>query len=583
MTPIQHNQMTLTCRTLLGSALLVSATTIAHAGTEDAKLVSSDGAAGDQFGRSVSVSGNSAVISSYGDDDNGSFSGSAYVFVHNGTGWSQQAKLKPNDGAASDLFGNSVAMSGDRVIVGSPLDDDNGNLSGSAYIFKRTGSSWSQEGKLLANDGAAGDSFGTSVSISGNTAIVGSHDSDGSGSGSGAAYIFVRNGSSWTQQAKLTASDAASGDSFGYSVDIDGERALVGAYANDDGGVNSGSAYVFRRNGTNWSQEDKLLANDRAANDLFGNSVSISGDLVVVGSPENDDDGNSSGSAYAFVRNGSSWNQQAKLTANDAGASQYLGYSVAVQGETIITSAHGHSGQGVLSGAGYVFQRTGGNWSQSEKLIASDGSLLDSFSFGVALDQEHALLGAFGDDDHGGDSGSAYSFTLEEVSTEPGNSFCFGDGSGTNCPCGAAGAPGQGCPNTNANRKGALLTCSGEASFSNDNIGFTVEDAAPSKPGLLMLGSSAIAYPNGSGTVPNSSGILCLNPSLRGEVVFTDATGGANLRDFRGEPFGMTAESSGRTTFYQYWFRDPGNSCQNSPGNGAAFNFSNGYELVWSN
>ena len=211
--------------------------------TERQKLLASDGAANDQFGYSVSISGDYAIVGAYADDDKGSNSGSAYVFKRDGTNWSEQQKLTASDGAASDLFGRSVSISGDYAIVGADYDDDNGSYSGSAYIFKWDGSNWVQQQKLIASDGAANDYFGYSVSISGDYAIVGAYVDDGS---KGSAYIFKRNGTSWSQQAKLLASDGATSDLFGCSVSISGDHAIVGAYQNDDEGTDSGSAYAFR-------------------------------------------------------------------------------------------------------------------------------------------------------------------------------------------------------------------------------------------------------------------------------------------------------------------------------------------------
>jgi len=207
--------------------------------TERQKLLALDGIAGDYFGWSVSVSGDYAIVGAYYDD---SAKGSAYIFKWNGTIWLEQQKLTDSDGAAGDYFSWSVSISGDYAIVGVRFDDDNGNGSGSAYIFKRDVASWSQQAKLLASDGAANELFGYSVSISGDYAIVGAHQNYNKGS----AYIFKRDVASWSQQAKLTASDGAAADYFGCSVSISGDYAIVGAYGDDDMGEHSGSAYAFR-------------------------------------------------------------------------------------------------------------------------------------------------------------------------------------------------------------------------------------------------------------------------------------------------------------------------------------------------
>ena len=210
-----------------------------------AKLLASDGAANDNFGITVSLSGDTALVGAWDGGFNGSGFGDAYVFTRSGGSWSQQAKLTASDAAAYDEFGGAVFLSGDTALVGAYKDDDNGTDSGSVYVFVRSGSSWSQQAKLSASDGAASDNFGTSVSLSGDTAIVGANQDDDDGLNSGSAYVFTRSGSSWSQQAKLTASDGAFSDLFGVSVSVSSDTALVGSYYDDDGGSAAGSAYIF--------------------------------------------------------------------------------------------------------------------------------------------------------------------------------------------------------------------------------------------------------------------------------------------------------------------------------------------------
>ena len=238
-----------------------------------------------------------------GDDDNGSSSGSAYVFNRAGASWAQEAKLLSSDGkfSAGDYFGGSVSISGDYAIVGAVEDNVYGYRSGSAYVFKRAGASWAQEAKLRTSHGAAGDEFGFSVSISGDYAIVGADEDSWNGTDAGSAYIFERTGTSWAQEAKLLPSDVEDFYRFGRSVSISGDYAFVGAPGDRDNGSGSGSAYVFKRSGTSWAQEAKLLASDGEEADIFGFSVSISGDSVaVVGARLDDDGASNSGSAYLF-------------------------------------------------------------------------------------------------------------------------------------------------------------------------------------------------------------------------------------------------------------------------------------------
>ena len=387
---------------------------LARAGTawlKRQKLLAADGAAGDVFGWSVSISGDYAIVGAAWDDDNGATSGSAYIFRWDGESWVQQQKLIASDGTAHDRFGDSVYISGDYAIVGACSDwSDNGDTFGSAYIFKRDGTSWVQQQKLLASDGAAHDRFGCSVSISADFAIVGAYLDDDSGDWSGSAYIFKRDGMSWVEQQKLTASDGAADDYFGSSVSICGDLAIVGAYLDDDNGSESGSAYIFRWDGTSWGEQQKLLASDGAAVDDFGYSVSISGDYAIVGAVGDDDNGFNSGSAYIFNWDGIGWSQQAKLVTADGAAEDCFGRSVSISGDYAIVGAIADDDNGDSSGSAYIFKRDGESWSQQQKLLAADGAADDHFGYSVSISADFAIVGADGDDDNGSFSGSAYIF-----------------------------------------------------------------------------------------------------------------------------------------------------------------------------
>jgi hypothetical protein len=383
---------------------------------ESAKLLPSDGAWQDLFGESVSVSGGVAVVGAFYDDDNGTNSGSAYVFRWNPGApgsWVQEQKLLASDGAAYDLFGQSVSVSGDVAVVGARLDDDNGDFSGSAYVFRWNGSSWLQQQKLLPSDGANADSFGVSVSVSGDVAVVGAFADDDNGSDSGSAYVFRWNGSSWAQHQKLLPSDGAAADYFGVSVSVSGDVAVVGACLDNDNGTFSGSAYVFRWNGSTWVQEQKLLASDGATEDRFGYSVSVSGDVAVVGAWNDNVDGSLSGSAYVFRWNPGapgSWVQEQKLLASDGAASDHFGESVSVSGDVAVVGAY--HGADTNSGLAYVFRWNGSTWVQEQKLLASDRATNDQFGWSVSVSGGVAVVGANYDADNGDLSGSAYVFNL---------------------------------------------------------------------------------------------------------------------------------------------------------------------------
>ena len=385
------------------SVLLLAALT-ANVHAAEVKITASDGAAGDLFGGSVAISGDYAVVGAVKDDDADRYSGSAYIFKRNGDAWTEHAKITASDGAANDLFGGSVAISGDCVVVGAYMDDGAGRESGSAYIFKRNGDAWTEQAKITASDGARVHYFGFRVAISGDYVVVGAPGNS--------AYIFKRNGDAWTEHAKITASDGETWDSFGFSVAISGDYVVVGAHRNDDAGTDSGSAYIFKRDGTEWTEQAKITASDGAANDLFGRSVAISGDLAVVGAHGDDDAGSYSGSAYIFKRDGDVWNEQAKITASDSAADDNFGRNIAISGEYVVVGAHGNDDAGSASGSAYIFKRDGTAWIEQAKINASDGAVHDLFGGSVAISDDYAVVGALGDGDAGSQSGSAYIYNI---------------------------------------------------------------------------------------------------------------------------------------------------------------------------
>jgi hypothetical protein len=378
---------------------------------ETVKLTPTDGAEADRFGGSVSLSGDRALISAFLDDDNGINSGSAYVLDFDGTNWNVADKLTA-DGAAGDQFGWSVSLSGDRALVGAPSDGDNGTASGSAYVFDFDGTNWNEAAKLTPGDGAGFEQFGRSVSLFGDRALVGAWRDGDNGSASGSAYVFEFDGTKWIETEKLLPSDGAAGDRFGVSVSVSGDRALIGAYLDDDKGRDSGSAYVFDFDGTDWSQTAKFTSGDGAANDQFGYSVSVSGDRALIGAFSDDENGSFSGSAYVFDFDGTNWEEMDKLVPIDGAASDQFGYSVSLSGDRALVGARVDADNGSQSGSAYVFDFDGTNWSEADKLVPSDGAASDQFGYSVSQAGDRALIGAIGDDDYGGNSGTAYVFGL---------------------------------------------------------------------------------------------------------------------------------------------------------------------------
>ncbi len=352
------------------------------------KLTTSDPA---RYFGAVSIDGDTAIVGapfmSNGDP------GAAYVFVRSGGAWSRQAKLVADVGASLDGFGTTVSISGDTAVVGAPYAS---HSTGAAYVFVRSAGTWTLEATLTASDAARAAQFGFSADVDQDTIVLGAY---GDSLRVGAAYVFVRSGGAWGQQAKLTGSDVVGGGVFGYSVSLLGDTALVGAY-----GVSGlrGAGYVFTRSAAVWTQQAKLHAGDSAPQDLFGYATSLGADTAVLGAYGA---ANSSGAAYVFRRSGASWSQEAKLVANDLASGDNFGAAVSVSGEMALLGAYGQS---TSTGAAYVFSWSAGAWSQGMKITAADGASADNFGRGVSMSARTALIGA--PSRQAGQPGAAYVF-----------------------------------------------------------------------------------------------------------------------------------------------------------------------------
>lgn len=379
---------------------------------EQANLIAQDAAAFDQAGFSVSVDGVTALVGAPFDDDGGNSTGSAYVYRRVSGTWQQIAKLNAPNPRSQDNFGRSVALSGSTALIGAHLDDDLGLDSGAAYVFREVAGEWVMVSKLKAADAGSTDLFGYSVALSGNTAVIGAIQDDVGVTNSGSAYVFREIGGAWQQVQKLTASDGGNNDWFGSSVAIRGSTMIVGAYSDDNVGTDSGSAYIFREFAGNWQQQAKLTASDAAAQDLFGFSVSITGGAAIVGSYADDDNGSASGSAYIFRDIDGTWQQVAKLRASDAAAGDRFGYSVALVNNTAWIGANGNDDDGSDSGSAYMFENSNGVWTEVAKLTASDAAAGDRFGSSISASQsgKTLLVGAHLNDGPATDNGSAYVF-----------------------------------------------------------------------------------------------------------------------------------------------------------------------------
>jgi hypothetical protein len=424
--------------------------------------------AGDRFAYAIAADGNTLVVSARdegsaatgvdGDqsDNSAPSSGAVYVFVRDiGGGWEQQAYLKASNTDSYSDFGTSVALSGDTLVVGAPREDSgatgvNGDQdyplavgSGAAYVFVRSGTSWSQQAYLKASNTDIGDAFGSAVAIHGDTIVVGAPDEDSFASGvngnqfdntvsnAGAAYVFSRSGTTWTQQAYLKASNTEADDHFGEAVAVHGNRIAVGAKDEDSNATgingnqsndlaeNAGAVYVFQRLGTVWSEDAYLKASNTDPGDEFGGAVSLFGDTLAVGARlessqasgiDGDQASNStaySGAVYLFEHDGSDWAQHVYVKASNAGGLEFFGRAIDLKADRMIIGAYAEDSATVgvdgnqddfganSSGAAYVFERTPDSWQQISYLKASNTDEGDSLGFSVAIGEGFAAAGAF--------------------------------------------------------------------------------------------------------------------------------------------------------------------------------------------
>ncbi len=358
------------------------------------KLTANDGDSGDAMGVSVDLDGDVAVVGAYQND---SARGAAYIFRRTGSTWTQTQKLVAADGVADDNFGIAVAIDGPTIIVGAPLDDSS---QGAAYVFRESAGTFSQSQKILASDGISGDEFGNAVDLDGTTAIIGASVENAI---QGSAYVFVDGGASFTEQQKLVAADGAAGDNFGVRVAVSGDSAIVGAFGDAD---NQGSAYVFTRSSAVWTQQQKLTASDGETQDNFGWSVDIEGDTALVGAYGDD---SNFGAAYVFTRSGSSWTQSQKLIPSDAPALICFGFSVALDGTKALIGAIADLS---FRGASYVFNSSAGVYSQAQKITPVDAAASKRFGGFVSLSGDYALVGATGDTSF---TGAAYAFKFGDA------------------------------------------------------------------------------------------------------------------------------------------------------------------------
>ncbi len=389
-------------------------------------LMSQDSDPFDGFGKYVDVDGDTAIISADGTSESGVGAGAAFIFVRDGGGtWSQQAKLLASDGSFNDRFGFAVAIDGDVAVVGAFHDDDacpGSTLcnSGSAYVFARDGQGvWTEQQKLTASDAAGGDEFGFNVAISGDTILVGAPERDEFGEASGAVYVFTQNTSgTWVETGKLEIQDPLESDRIGTRIELEEGLAFVQARRSQDPIVdNGGAVYVFRYEGeSSWVFETRLLASDSMFNDVFGSSISYRDGIAAFGAIGVDGRFGSAGAAYVFERvSPGNWNELDKLSASDSAFGDGgFGMSIAASDGRVIVGAYTDNNEnGNDAGAVYVYERTSPTkWTEVAKILTHDGVEDDLFGHSLGVVDNYLIVGQQVREMNGMQTGTVYAYRL---------------------------------------------------------------------------------------------------------------------------------------------------------------------------
>lgn len=381
------------------------------------KLLADDGKAEDHFAYSVAIDGTTALVGAFkADANNIRDSGAAYVYSLGSEGWELQAKLVAEPAHVDDTLGGNVALKNHMAMLGVIGRDDKGDNAGAVFAFEREENSWSQKQILTAIDAKPGDAFGQSIALTERFLIIGAPRSDALSKDSGAAYVFMRDKNTWQFQTKLTAKDGAEGDLFGISVAINGDTVLVGADLNDEKAEKAGAVYAYLFDGKQWKQQAKLMAEDGANTDIFGVRVALFGDTALISARRDDIEGVGvdTGSAYIFERTNGKWTQTQKLVAPDGKADDRFARGVAINKETALISAMHHDANANNAGALYVFKKQQGRWHFTSKVLASDGASEDRFGWNLALTEKTAIIAAPHRDDKGNASGAAYIQVLQD-------------------------------------------------------------------------------------------------------------------------------------------------------------------------
>jgi hypothetical protein len=532
------------------------ANSLAFAQCQKQKLVAAEGQQYDEMGWAVAISGDWAVAGAPFSQNGSGALGAAYVFHRVGGNWIETQRLTPNDSGGGG-FGTSVAMNGNTLVIGAPGDSPQGfSLAGSTYVFTLVGSTWTQSAKLNPSPMHSGDEFGQPVAISGSRVLIGAPEDASHGLESGAAYIFDLIAGTWVQTAKLIGDDVQSTWGPHLSVSLDGDQAMIGVPAYSlPGQLGRGAVYVFENGRNGWAQSQRLLASDGVAYDYFGWSVGVLGTRMTVGASAKSHPGAGHGGAiYAFEKAGSLWSQTQEFWPDDAVGDDGFGSVVALSSDHVITNSNA-----AIAGSAFDMRLSGTTWIQAGKMLAADAAFSDVFGSSVAISGDTAIIGAIGCDDAcpgnpNCESGAAYIFQLAPTATQYGH--CP-----TGAPCNNPDTHG-GCQNSTG--QGAILAACGSGSVVTDDLELEVTHCPPNKLTLLFMGpgQSTIAYADGLRTVSALHGVGTYRYGGQSANSQGSAVRGPGLvAQSHGFPQNGGHIQPGQTWNFQIWYRDPHGPC----------------------
>ena len=399
---MKHTRVTILSAVILSLTTLLNVPALAFADDRFATQVKlSEPIPG--FGMTVDIDGNTAAVGASGFRFSDFPLPVVCVYTREAANWTKGQCLTEEDEVpnSDDNYGFAIAVSGNTLVVGAASDVTNGVTGGAAYVYVRDGHTWSLQQKLFASDRANFDQFGIAVDVVGDTIVVGAHGDNDEGFQTGAVYVFRRNGTTWTEEQKLKASDAAPDSAFGLSVALSGQTVAIGAPGESSGALSSGAVYVFVNDGTSWQQQGKIKANSAMMNQQLGSTVSVSGDTIVAAAPgeligEPADDFNnvlSKGAVYIFERTGTSWDHQKRFFERDRNRTGGFAVRAAIDGDTIIVGDPTYDAGARFTGAVYVFERKGNGWSLKHTLAANDGQFLQAMGFSIAVSGDTVIAG----------------------------------------------------------------------------------------------------------------------------------------------------------------------------------------------